>query len=191
MKQVIRLAFIIGVMFGVFQLVPNIKVTSKQTLSRTEAHGISNTQNVPTETETPVSGPENKPEQVAIKPEEPKPVQQTAPVEPPKPANNNSAGDCSLVYQYDWPQNVAYAVCLAESSNNYLEDNMNDHHGSCVGSYSLMQVGCFWYPYYGYSSKDFYNAQINVEIAYKIWARQGGFGAWTAYTSGKYTKYLR
>lgn len=185
MKRLLQLAFIIGVMFAVFELTPHIKVTGKQKLTRIESHGTTNTQNVPTETQTPAIAPENKPEQVAVKPEEPKPV------EAPKPVVNNSAGDCSLVYQYDWPQNVAHAVCLAESSNNYLESNMKDNHGVCIGSYSLMQVGCFWYPYYGYSEKDFYNAQINVAIAYKIWARSGNFNAWSAYTTGKYTKYLR
>ena len=63
---------------------------------------------------------------------------------------------------------------------------MQDNHGTCRGSYSLMQVGCFWYYHYGYSDKDFHNPKINMEIAYKIYKRQNSFRAWTTYTSGKY-----
>jgi Lysozyme like domain len=101
------------------------------------------------------------------------------------------SGDCSLVNNYtDWDTRVAYAICMAESTGNVMAHNSGDNHGSCVGSYSLMQVGCFWYPFYGYSSADYYNPQVNMEIAHNIWQRQGGFGAWTTYTGGKYTKHL-
>lgn len=102
-----------------------------------------------------------------------------------------TSGDCSLVNKYDWNVRIARAVCLAESSGVASRVNMNDNHGSCVGSYSLMQVGCFWYPFYGYSSAQFFNPDVNVAIAYKIWQRSGqSFNQWTTYTSGVYVKYL-
>lgn len=103
----------------------------------------------------------------------------------------SNSGDCSLVNRYDWDVRVARAVCLAESSGIVSKVNMNDNHGSCRGSYSLMQVGCFWYPFYGYSSGQFFDPNVNVAIAYKIWQRSGqSFNQWTAYTSGAYVKYL-
>lgn len=100
------------------------------------------------------------------------------------------SGDCSLVNNYDWPRDIARAVCLAESGGNANATNWGDNHGKCVGSFSLMQVGCFWYPYFGYSEADFYNPVVNMEIAYRIYQRQGGFGAWSAYTKGAYLRYL-
>jgi len=112
-----------------------------------------------------------------------KPVQ--APVVAPV-----ASGDCSLAFNYPWPQKIAYAVCMAESGGRVGAVNWGDNHGSCIGSFSLFQLGCFWYPYYGYSSADFYNPKVNVEIAFKIWQRQGGFGAWSAYTNGAFNRYL-
>lgn len=97
---------------------------------------------------------------------------------------------CELAYNYDWPQNIAYAVCMAESTGNQDAVNWSDNHGTCVGSFSLWQVGCFWYYYYGYTDKDFYNPDVNVQIAYQIYKRQGSFNAWTTYTRGSYRKYL-
>lgn len=124
----------------------------------------------------------------------PEPIPAVEPVpEPPTsvPQPAVMSGDCSLVNNYtDWPTNIAYAVCMAESGGRVMAHNAGDNHGSCVGSYSLMQVGCFWYPYYGYSSADYYNPQVNIEIAHNIWKRQGGFNAWSAYKNGSYRKYL-
>lgn len=97
---------------------------------------------------------------------------------------------CDLAYNYDWPQDIAYAICMAESTGNQDARNMSDNHGSCVGSYGLWQVGCFWYYYYGYSDSDFYNPDVNVSIAYQIYKRQGSFNAWTTFTRGSYLKYL-
>lgn len=97
---------------------------------------------------------------------------------------------CEIAYNYDWPQKIAYAVCMAESGGNQNAHNATDNHRTCMGSFSLFQVGCFWYPYYGYSENDFYNPEINTQIAYNIWKRQGGFRAWSAYNNGSYLRYL-
>jgi len=117
----------------------------------------------------------------------PTPVPTPVPTPTPKPV---PSGSCELVNRYNWPRAVARAVCLGESSGNQNSTNMGDNHRSCVGSFGLMQIGCFWAPYYGYAVSDLYNPEINMEIAYKIWARNGSFGAWSAYTTGKYLKYL-
>lgn len=93
--------------------------------------------------------------------------------------------------KYNWNVRVAFAVCMAESRSIVNAANMNDIHATCVGSYSLMQVACFWYYYYGYTDADFLDPVVNVQIAYNIWQRQGGFGAWTTYTSGEYLKHLQ
>jgi Lysozyme like domain len=127
-------------------------------------------------------------ETVSVSAQEPEPI--VEPVEPPAVEQPKPTGDCSLAYNYDWPQRTAYAICMAESRGRATATNMGDNHGKCQGSYGLMQVGCFWFPYYGYSVSDGHNPRINMEVAYKIYKRQGGFGAWTTYTGGKYIKYL-
>lgn len=112
-------------------------------------------------------------------PIEPIPVPEPQPEPTPVVEPPVTSSDCSLVNNYDWPRDIARGICLAESGGNPNAVNWGDNHGKCVGSFSLMQVGCFWYPYFGYSEADFYNPIVNMDIAYKIWQRQGGFGAWT------------
>jgi hypothetical protein len=141
---------------------------------------ISQAEQVTTQVDKTQSTPPIVVEAPVVAVEEPKP-------EPPKP-KPIPTGNCSLAYNFDWPQDVAYAVCMAESSGNQYAHNGGDNHGSCVGSYGLFQIGCFWFPYYGHELS--YDPQVNAQIAYNIWKRQGGFGAWTTYTGGKYLKYL-
>lgn len=131
--------------------------------------------------------PEPKEEKVEkvkkAKPEAKKPVEK--PVEsvekPPEPV---ATGGCELVYNYtNWDQRVAYAVCMAESRGDTYAANLTDNHGSCRGSFGLMQLACFWIP-------DPYNAVSNIAKANEIYARSG-WGPWGAYTSGKYLRFLQ
>ncbi|MBU3668958.1 MAG: hypothetical protein FGM57_03245, partial [Candidatus Taylorbacteria bacterium] len=54
-------------------------------------------------------------------------------------------GDCSLAYNYDWPADIAYQICMKESGGNQYAANHTDNHMSwagCMGSYGLMQLNC-------------------------------------------------
>ncbi len=79
---------------------------------------------------------------------------------------------------------------MAESRGKVSAANMADNHGSCRGSYGLFQIGCFWFPFYGYSAADHYNPEVGLDIAQKIVKRQGGYNAWSTYTNGKYKEFL-
>lgn len=95
-----------------------------------------------------------------------------------------SSGGCELVNNYsNWDRNVAYAVCMAESGGNTYAANYNDNHGSCRGSFGLMQLACFWIP----NPTD---PEANIAKANEIYSRSG-WSPWGAYTSGKYRQYLR
>lgn len=95
----------------------------------------------------------------------------------------SSSGGCELVRNYtNWNVDVAYAVCMAESGGNTNAANYNDNHGSCIGSFGLMQLACFWIP----NPTD---PNANIAKANEIWSRSG-WSPWGAYTSGKYLKYL-
>lgn len=124
----------------------------------------------------------------------PKPEIAVATPEPVKATEPTPQTGCEayrhLFQQYDWPVNTALAICQAESSGNTQAVNWGDNHGKCKGSFSLMQVGCFWYPYYGYAVTDRFTPEVNVKIAYEIYKRQGSFKAWTTYTQGRYLKFL-
>ena len=99
------------------------------------------------------------------------------------PSTPRSSGGCELVYNYsNWNQDVAHAVCLAESGGNTYAANYNDNHGKCVGSFGLMQLACFWIP----NPTD---PIANIAKANEIYSRSG-WSPWGAYTSGKYLKYL-
>lgn len=174
MKAIFSLLAIIALSVVALQATPHIKVQSSSVSSRIESSEPQKPIETPPIEKEPVSQPIQQPEPVSEKP-----VSDTPPV---------AVGDCRLAYNYDWPQNIAYAVCMAESSGGHAMYNGNDNHGKCVGSYGLFQIACFWFPYYGYDIS--YDPQVNVQIAYNIWKRQGGFGAWTTYTSGKYLRYM-
>lgn len=119
----------------------------------------------------------------------PKPIQPA-----PKPQNTPQAvagGSCELANGYAWPVAVARAICMAESGGVPTKKNLNDNHGKCIGSYGLMQNACFWPAFFGYPFEALYNPSVNMDIAYKIYVRSGGFSPWTTYTSGAYLKYMR
>lgn len=95
---------------------------------------------------------------------------------PPQAVQQDSS--CSLVNQYGWPVEVAYGVCQAESQGNTNAHNTTDNHGSCMGSFGLMQLGCFWFPFYGQQVS--FDPAVNIDLAYKVWLRSGGsFRQWS------------
>ena len=84
----------------------------------------------------------------------------------------------SIIAEYGWDTQVAYAVMKAESGGNPSAVNWNDVHKGCIGSFGLFQLGCM----HG-AREDLLNAEKNVEIAYKLW-RRDGWSPWTV--CGKY-----
>jgi len=95
----------------------------------------------------------------------------------------------AIVQKYDWDVRTVMAIMEAESHCSPQSANMSDVHSSCVGSYSLLQVGCFWYPFFGES--DLFDPEVNIDIAYKVYKRSNSFNPWTTYTSGKFKKYIK
>lgn len=87
-----------------------------------------------------------------------------------------------LVEQYDWNVSVAMAVMQAESGCNPEASNWNDRHATCIGSFGLFQLGCFW-------TDNPHDPATNVAKAYEIYSRSG-WRPWGAYTNGSYLRYL-
>lgn len=80
-----------------------------------------------------------------------------------------ASGDCSLVNGYNWPTQVAYRVCMQESSGNPHNANWSDDHTSwagCMGSFGLFQINC--------SHGQVFDGPRNVAIAYQMWSAAGG-----------------
>lgn len=97
-------------------------------------------------------------------------------------AKQMRSGGCSLVNNYSWDKRVAYAICMAESGGNSNATNLNDNHGSCIGSYGLFQIGCI-------HGGVFYDPHQNVAKAYEIYQRSG-WTPWSAYNNGSYLKHI-
>lgn len=99
-------------------------------------------------------------------------------------ASYNGLGGCLLTYKYDWNQEIAYQVCMKESGGREDALNPTDDHmawAKCMGSYGLMQIACGFAPYFGYSYEALYIADINIDIAYKVYQRAGNsFKPWSA-----------
>lgn len=113
---------------------------------------------------------------------------ETAPVVRQAPVQS---GDCSIVNNYNWNKQVAYAVCMAESGGNPNATNMQDNHGSCVGSFGLMQVACI-------HGGAFYDPKQNMDKAYQVYSCGSrinnkcvpSWNPWGAYTNGSYMRYM-
>jgi soluble lytic murein transglycosylase-like protein len=90
-----------------------------------------------------------------------------------------------IVSQYDWDVNTMLAIMRAESSCNPASINYTDGHGSCVGSYSLLQVGCLHFR----DGEDKLDPETNIAVAYRVW-KSGGYTPWTCFTNNSYLQYL-
>lgn len=91
-----------------------------------------------------------------------------------------SGGGCDayrgMLAQYDWNVDTMARIMNAESGCNPTNHNYGDNHGSCLGSYGLMQVGCV----HGYSAAYLSSPANNIAAAYKIFKSQG-YTAWSTY----------
>lgn len=86
--------------------------------------------------------------------------------------------DCyfDLLKQYDWDVATMQRIMRAESGCNPTNHNFGDNHGSCFGSYGLLQIGCV----HGYTVSYLSSPANNIAAAYKVWQGQG-YTAWTTY----------
>jgi soluble lytic murein transglycosylase-like protein len=155
---------------------------------KTVQNSIASEQSIPEATEkTTAEAPASEPEPVVAQP-----VQQATPAVQPAPAGNGSCEQYrSLFTKYsDWDVPTAMAIAHAESTCNPSAHNASDGHDSCTGSHGLMQVACFWAGFYKIPQDSLYDPATNVEIAHRIYQRQGSFYPWTTWTGGKYKQYL-
>lgn len=185
MKAILALLALVGIVGSTLNVAPHVKVAARQESRHLESTQTQKSVEVPAEKKEAVLAPVEQPKAEAT------PAPAPAPTPPPAPKVAAPSGSCAMAYDYPWPKDVAYGICMAESGGNPGTANWGDNHGKCIGSFGLMQIGCFWYPYYGYPDSSRSNGRDTMDIAFKIWQRQGGFGAWTTYTSGKYLKYIR
>lgn len=112
-------------------------------------------------------------------------------IKTPRPKAKNPAAEpvngnyCYLAYGYDdWPADVAFAVCMGESSGKPTAVNRHDRHEGCNGSYGLFQIACFWA-----NPNDMLDPHQNVKKAHWLYKRSG-WQPWGAYTNGSYRRYL-
>jgi len=101
-----------------------------------------------------------------------------------KPSNTQSATvypvGCEhyrpMLQKYDWNVDTMLRIMQAESGCNPTNHNINDNHGSCLGSYGLLQIGCV----HGYDPKYLEDPKNNIAVAYKVY-KSSGYNAWTTY----------
>lgn len=88
-----------------------------------------------------------------------------------------------MISQYDWNENTAYAVMMAESRGNPNAFNPEWHNG-CQGSVGLFQIACIHDDV-----EKLKNPEYNVKRAYELW-KQHGWGIWGAYSNNSYEVYF-
>jgi len=81
-----------------------------------------------------------------------------------------------LLEKYDWDINIMSHILNCESGGNPEIPNYKDKHKTCIGSYGLMQLSCEHLTDYNIWDS-WQDPAVNIDIAYKIWVRQG-YGAW-------------
>lgn len=89
----------------------------------------------------------------------------------------------TLIEQYDWDIDVAYAVMMAESAGNANAFNPERHRG-CNGSYSLFQVACIHDDV-----EKLKDPEYNVQRAYELYSKSG-WKIWGAYTNKSYLRHM-
>lgn len=81
-----------------------------------------------------------------------------------------------LLGQYDWNVSTMLRIMNAETGCDPNNHNYGDNHGSCLGSYGLLQIGCV----HGIAPSVLADPAANINAAYNIWKSQG-YGAWSTY----------
>lgn len=87
-----------------------------------------------------------------------------------------------------------FAVAQAENRSCDPQNHnltQSENHGTCVGSYGALQVGCLHYT----ASDNIDDLSTNVKIAYKVYTSREkwgtGYAAWTMYNNGGYQQFLK
>ena len=81
-----------------------------------------------------------------------------------------------LISKYNWDIATMSFILQCESSGNPKAPNEKDKHKTCNGSYGLMQLSCEHLTDYDIWDS-WQDPAVNIDIAYKVWVRQG-YGAW-------------
>jgi len=69
-------------------------------------------------------------------------------------------------------------IAKAESQMKPTAYNPEYHKaGKCFGSYSVLQVACFWYEAYDIPKDMYFDEDTNIQLAKKVYEIQG-FSAW-------------
>ena len=84
---------------------------------------------------------------------------------------------------YGWNKRIAYAIMMAESGGDPTAQNLRDNHKGCSGSFGLFQLACF-----RGSKEDLLTVPKNIELAYKLWLKEG-WNPWSTYHNGKYLEF--
>lgn len=130
-----------------------------------------------------------QPEAADIQPEPKVAVQAApAPVAEPKPSPATCASE---IAKYDWPQNVARAIAMAESRL------IKDNHGDKTLTYYQNGIkygdswGCFQVRYLPGrpTPSELIKPEVNVAYAYKLYTGSG-WHPWTMWKNGEYRKHL-
>ena len=127
---------------------------------------------------------------IAPSPPAPAPTTQPSVTRPLSPQSQSAApidgNYCPLAYQYlDWPGEIAYAICMAESYGQPDAVNQRDVHDGCRGSYGLFQIACFHAD-----PGAMLDPQANVAKAHEIYRRNNSWRPWGAYVNGSYQRHL-
>lgn len=115
---------------------------------------------------------------------------------PPKtPATPCEQVQAEIAKYSDWDANIMQAIARAENREcNPKKHNLTasethrraDGSVICVGSYSVLQVGCLHYR----EGEDRDDLATNVRIAHRVW-QDAGYKAWSCFNNGAYREFLK
>lgn len=108
---------------------------------------------------------------------------------PPNPPVSGCDAVRREVSKYGWDARIMAAVAQAENRQcDPLKNNLgpSENHKVCIGSYGVLQVGCFHFR----EGEDRNDLATNIRVAYRVWLKQS-YTAWSMYRNGAYKEYLR
>jgi len=110
-----------------------------------------------------------------------------APVVEPTSEEVIQPTDCSLVNNYDWNKQIAYAICLAESGGNPKAFNGKNSNGT--NDAGLMQINSIHVKSGLIGDQERLDPEANMKAAYAIY-KGSGFKAWSAFNNKSYERFL-
>lgn len=100
---------------------------------------------------------------------------------PSRPSSSTSRSDVEQMIRDVWPDELEEKALQIAYRESRYRTNVTSPSGCCHGVFQLHHQHLRWMSQYGVTSvDDLFDARTNIEMAYALYERSGGWGPWSA-----------